>query len=104
MAAKMVYKSKQGYSYLESMGKSIGADKIEIIANTLDTTPQELAGWITEGQWVNIDSQEQPYKIRYKCSLCGRSITIKNKDITLEDYPYCHCGARNKRIDKPNIS
>ena len=30
----------------------------------------------------------------YICSKCGRAIDVITPDESLDDYPYCHCGAR----------
>ena len=36
-----------------------------------------------------------PWKDAYRCTRCSRAIQITSSlGMTLEDYPYCHCGAR----------
>ena len=44
------------------------------------------------GHWIR---QQTPYGLAdtCECSLCGRTIYAKDEE-DLEDYPYCHCGAR----------
>ena len=50
-----------------------------------------------QGEWIKVKEERMSIDMsgeivtRYKCSECGRMITIlPNK---LVDYPFCHCGA-----------
>ena len=50
-----------------------------------------------EGEWVKVKEERMSIDMsgeiatRYKCSECGRMITILPSK--LADYPFCHCGA-----------
>ena len=52
-------------------------------------TPQPKVGhWIKEKSLNGWDSHS------YQCSVCGRSIHLDTEIETLDDYSYCHCGAK----------
>lgn len=36
----------------------------------------------------------------YQCSECGRSIHLDTEMEDLEDYPYCHCGAKMQEVEE----
>ena len=63
------------------------------VKNVPPITPQPKTG-----HWIMIDQELQ----RYKCSECGEVIILYKKseipklekDETLSDYPFSHCGAR----------
>ncbi len=44
--------------------------------------------WIKEESIYGWDGKS------YQCSVCGRSIHLDTAVEDLEDYPYCHCGAK----------
>ena len=48
--------------------------------------------WIPKGRW-HID----PQCIEYTCSICGRRIMREERLNVIEQYPFCHCGARMER-------
>lgn len=43
------------------------------------------------GEWIKV--HENPNFHYFKCSKCGRWVNVEPK-LLLEEYPYCHCGAR----------
>lgn len=49
------------------------------------------------GEWIKVKEERMSIDMsgeiatRYKCSECGRTITILPSK--LADYPFCHCGA-----------
>ena len=54
-------------------------------------TPQQKTGlWIDEKTLHGWDGKS------YQCSECGRSIHLDLGAEDLNDYPYCHCGAKMK--------
>lgn len=36
----------------------------------------------------------------YQCSECGRSIHLDTEMEDLDDYPYCHCGAKMQEVEE----
>jgi predicted RNA-binding Zn-ribbon protein involved in translation (DUF1610 family) len=56
------------------------------------------------GHWILIDKELS----RYKCSECGEIIRLNKKneilslekDETLNDYPYSHCGAKMQEVEE----
>lgn len=54
----------------------------------------------SQGAWVKVKEERMSVNMsgeiatRYKCSECGRTITILPSK--LSDYPFCHCGAKMK--------
>lgn len=49
------------------------------------------------GEWIKVKEERMSIDMsgeiatRYKCSKCGRTITILPSKLV--DYPFCHCGA-----------
>ena len=46
------------------------------------------------GHWIKEKSICSWDGYSYQCSVCGRSIHLDIEVEDLEDYPYCHCGAK----------
>ncbi len=46
------------------------------------------------GHWIKEESVYGWDGKSYQCSVCGRSIHLDAAVEDLEDYPYCHCGAK----------
>ena len=59
-----------------------------------------------KGEWIKVKEERMSIDMsgeiatRYKCSECGRMITILPSK--LADYPFCHCGAEMKGNTKEN--
>ena len=49
-----------------------------------------------KGKWEEIKTNPPEFLGHrlYICSKCGREIDVITPDESLDDYPYCHCGAR----------
>lgn len=48
-----------------------------------------------QGEWLELKTNPPEifgHKF-YICSKCGREIDVMTPDESLDDYPYCHCGA-----------
>ena len=56
---------------------------------TIDAEPVRHGQWRFDGAWRNEDGIVNDYF----CSCCGRIISVDCKS-ELENYPYCHCGAK----------
>lgn len=66
-------------------------DGIGITANDIARFPSiqtKTGHWMEEITIYGWDEKS------YQCSCCGRSIHLDTVMEDLEDYPYCHCGAR----------
>lgn len=72
----------------------------ESVMNVIDTlmatieedVPTIEAEEIRNGEWIHNEGYDKRDNF-YTCSLCGRTINIICGD-RLENYPYCHCGAK----------
>ena len=70
--------------------------KAGILANIETERPQ--------GEWIKVKEERMSIDMsgeiatRYKCSKCGRPITILPSK--LADYPFCHCGAEMRKGGK----
>ena len=51
-----------------------------------------------KGHWVKEESICGWDGRSYQCSECGRSIHLDTEMEDLEDYPYCHCGAKMQEV------
>lgn len=67
------------------------AAKIKSIP-TADVAPVRHGRWEAIEWWMN-PSEEIIIGRVYQCSECKRIIDLEH-DETLNDYPYCHCGAK----------
>ena len=54
-----------------------------------EAEPVRHEEWRFDGAWMNEDGIVNDYF----CSCCGRVISVNCK-AGLENYPYCHCGAK----------
>jgi hypothetical protein len=67
------------------------------------TPPKPKTAQRPQGEWIKVKEERMSIDMsgeivtRYKCSKCGRTITILPSKLT--DYPFCHCGAEMR---KPN--
>lgn len=50
---------------------------------------------IQQGEWIELKTDPPEFLGHrfYICSKCGREIDVMTPDESLDDYPYCHCGA-----------
>lgn len=47
-----------------------------------------------QGEWIELKTNPPLLNHKfYICSLCNREIDVMLPEDSLEDYPYCHCGA-----------
>lgn len=66
------------------------------IENAIKALEQEpkTGHWIKEESICGWDGHS------YQCSECGRSIHLDTEVEDLEDYPYCHCGAKMQEVEE----
>lgn len=50
------------------------------------------------GHWIKEESICGWDGHSYQCSECGRSIHLDIEVEDLDDYPYCHCGAKMQEV------
>ncbi len=93
-------KEEIGYEYANTRGMypeyaSGLSHAYEIINKHIDKSENDDSKKIVEkenqGEWIHSFYSEDDKDI-YKCSECGRFITLDKSD-NLSNYPYCHCGA-----------
>lgn len=53
-----------------------------------------------KGHWIKEKSIFGWDGHSYQCSECGRSIHLDTEMEDLEDYPYCHCGAKMQEVEE----
>lgn len=56
------------------------------------------------GEWIELETNPPNFLGHrfYICSKCNREIDVMTPDESLDDYPYCHCGAcMIKEEEKP---
>lgn len=84
------------------------ASEIEEIINNAPTVEQECyisgAQWDQfmkeykrpHGEWIELETNPPNFLGHrfYICSKCNREIDVMTPDESLDDYPYCHCGAK----------
>jgi hypothetical protein len=51
-----------------------------------------------QGEWIKNEGKDIRDNF-YTCSKCGRSINVICGE-TIEDYPFCHCGADMREVIK----
>lgn len=76
-----------------SLDKIKVQEAIDLAIKALEERPQ--------GEWIKVKEERCAVDMsgeiatRYKCSECGRTITILPSK--LADYLFCHCGAKMKK-------
>ena len=50
----------------------------------------------SEGEWEFVADDKANLQFIYKCSECGREVSLYDASTLLKIYPFCHCGARMK--------
>lgn len=64
----------------------------QTVADTLSDLPSADVRENVHGKWISELELYGEGKWNYQCSVCGRSICLEQNE-TLDDYPFCHCGA-----------
>ena len=49
-----------------------------------------------QGEWKLVADDKVNLQSIYKCSECGREVSIYDASTLLNIYPFCHCGAEMK--------
>ena len=70
---------EQTYEYILKLGYKLGCEECK------------------QGKWKK--NKKELYYTSYYCSICRRKIFVQNNE-TLDDYPYCHCGANMRGSKK----
>lgn len=94
--------------YHSNISKILCVDSIKKHIDTIK--PADVAP-VIHGKWIKGQTQEKVDWLgvrckvaNYSCSICGRvipDIDVDGKGLvaTLDDYPYCHCGAKMDKED-----
>ena len=86
VGAERLKARQRGFEEGYRMGKKIG---------------KTLNPKIKQGEWEEIKTNPPFLDHRfYICSECGREIDVITSDESLDDYPYCHCGADMRKEAK----
>lgn len=74
---------------------------IEVLEQEPKTEEHKVGKWIKYNTTEKFDFFGDRVKVSsYECSECGRIISDIGEDVftnKLQDYPYCHCGAKMER-------
>ena len=83
-------------------------------APTVDTTFREVVAYECgqksndrpQGEWIELKTNPPEFFGHkfYICSLCNREIDIILPEGSLNDYPFCHCGADMRGKEEENDS
>ena len=85
--AKLGYGDEENGAEPEYMSALADVVKEVKAIKSLEQEPK-IGHWIKEESIWGWDGKS------YQCSACGRSIHLDTDIEDLEDYPYCHCGAK----------
>lgn len=82
------------YDFDRSITEKDVSESMDKVRELPRVTPQEskTGHWIKEESICGWDGRS------YQCSECGRSIHLDTEVEDLEDYPYCHCGAKMQEV------
>lgn len=69
------------------LDKKLEYEAIDMAVDCLKNATK-IGCWIKEETIYGWDNKS------YQCSVCGRSIHLDTLVEDLDDYPYCHCGAK----------
>lgn len=94
-AKGLIYCDIEGFAITED-GALILADECGKFAYCPDSRFEiQFDADTEEAEWEEIKTNPPIWGHReYICSKCGREIDVITPDESLDDYPYCHCGAR----------
>lgn len=53
----------------------------------------ENCGYRPQGEWKFVFDDKVNNRFIYKCSECGREVSVYSSDALIPVYPFCHCGA-----------
>ena len=75
-------------SYMQSHGGDRQAEALKMAIKSLETNNA-----VVHAKWIQ---QESLFGMTdyYECSECGRVIWLDKEVQDLDDFPYCHCGAK----------
>ena len=59
----------------------------EVVRKVANGTP------VRKGKWELVADDKVNLEYIYKCSECGREVSVYNANALLIGYPFCHCGA-----------
>jgi hypothetical protein len=82
------------YDFDRSITEKDVSESMDKIRELPRVTPREPI----KGHWVKEESIFGWDGYSYQCSECGRSIHLDTEMEDLEDYPYCHCGAKMQEV------
>jgi hypothetical protein len=82
------------YDFDRSITEKDVSESMDKIRELPRVTPREPR----KGHWVKEESIFGWDGYSYQCSECGRSIHLDTEMEDLEDYPYCHCGAKMQEV------
>ena len=78
----------EGDEYYKGLGK---AKRIVCEQSTVDVEEIRHGEWIYEGHHEMMGHA-------FRCSVCGRWMFTNSPKNVVEDYPYCHCGAKMESV------
>ena len=78
----------------EALKNSIGLGGLQLrmdILDLIDNAPTVEAR--PKGEWIFAYDDKADNSFVYKCSECGREVSVYSSDALIPVYPFCHCGA-----------
>lgn len=78
--------------FRECSGEKLDIDFAKVLLLQRKIPKPKKGYWIKEESLCGWDGHS------YQCSECGRSIHLDTEMEDLEDYPYCHCGAKMQEV------
>lgn len=67
--------------------------KIYKIMQMLDNAPIADVEEVRHGKWI-YEGHHEMMGHAFQCSVCGRWMFANSPENVIEEYPYCHCGAK----------
>lgn len=63
-----------------------------LVCELIDAQPTADVAPVKHGHWIPLNVTERPFRGFYMCSECN--------EVTIKAYPYCHCGADMREVEK----
>ena len=80
------------------LAKMIHTNRYFDIKFDIEEAPTIEAEPVKHGRWENTTEffpwQEDDGLRRYRCSVCGKRVTVSSERKITDIFPYCNCGAR----------
>lgn len=71
----------------------------DMIEDCIDNAPTADVEEVRHGKWIYRGNNWKMEHV-FECSVCERWLFTNSTECVVEEYPYCHCGAKMERVEE----